>query len=93
MIRQHFDTSMRKWRFVFIGLAVALVVVFILSLMLGSVNIPLSQSVNFLIGRPLENAGWQAILMNFRLPKALTAVLVGAALGLSGLQMRSESVV
>lgn len=89
MIRQHFDTSISKWRLVFVGLAVALVLVFLLSIALGSVRIPISHTFHFLIGQPLENAGWQSILINFRLPKALTAVLVGAALGLSGLQMQT----
>ena len=89
MIRQQFDTSIKKWRFVFVGLVIALVVVFFLSLVLGSVSIPISQTIKFLIGQQIENVGWQSILFNFRLPKALTSLLVGSALGISGLQMQT----
>ena len=89
MIRQQFDTSIKKWRFVFIGLVIALVVVFFMSLVLGSVSIPISQTIKFLIGQQIENVGWQSILFNFRLPKALTSLLVGSALGISGLQMQT----
>jgi iron complex transport system permease protein len=89
MIRQHFDTSIKKWRFVFIGLSISMMVFFLVSLMLGSVTIPFGQSVRFLTGQTLENTGWNAILLNFRLPKAITSILVGSALGLSGLQMQT----
>jgi iron complex transport system permease protein len=89
MIRQHFDTSIKKWRFVFIGLFVSLILFFLVSLLVGSVAIPIGQSIRFLTGQPLENQGWHSILVNFRLPKALTSIVVGSALGLSGLQMQT----
>lgn len=89
MIRQHFDTSIKKWRLVFLGLTITLIICFLLSLLLGSVQIPLSHTLRFLIGYTLDNAGWQSILLNFRLPKALTSTLVGSALGISGLQMQT----
>lgn len=89
MIRQHFDTSIKKWRFVFVGLSITLILVFLLSLILGSVSIPLSQTLKFLSGQTVDNVGWQSILINFRLPKALTSLLVGSALGISGLQMQT----
>ncbi|MEQ9231692.1 MAG: iron ABC transporter permease [Cyclobacteriaceae bacterium] len=89
MIRQQLDTSITKWRMTFIGLFVAMIVVFVMSLLLGSVSIPLNQTLKFLGGGTLDNSGWQAILMNFRLPKAMTSILVGSALGVSGLQMQT----
>lgn len=89
MIRQHLDTSIKKWRLTFVGLFVSLVLIFLCSLLLGSVSIPFDQTVKFLVGGTLENSGWQAILLNFRLPKALTSILVGSALGVSGLQMQT----
>ena len=89
MIQQHFDTSVKKWRVTFIGLFVVLCLVFLASLAIGSVTIPLGQTTKFLTGGEVENAGWHAILINFRLPKALTAILVGSALGISGLQMQT----
>lgn len=89
MIQQHFDTSVKKWRVTFFSLFVVLCLAFLSSLAIGSVTIPLGQTAKFLGGGDLTNAGWQAILMNFRLPKALTAILVGSALGISGLQMQT----
>lgn len=89
MIQQHLDSSVKKWRLTFIGLSITLLVVFLTSLAIGSVTIPLSQTLKFLSGGDLQNDGWQAILMNWRLPKALTSILVGSALGISGLQMQT----
>ncbi len=89
MIQTQIDTSVKKWRVTFIGLFLALLVIFSLSLFVGSVTIPFAETVKFLLGRNLDNAGWEAILLNFRLPKALTSMLVGSALGISGLQMQT----
>lgn len=63
------------------GLLAGLIAVFLLSLMLGLVRIPLG-------GQP-ERATWATIVLNFRLPRALTATLAGAALAVSGLQMQT----
>ncbi len=70
-------------------LAVVLVVVFLLSLSLGSVKIPLEQIVTILFGGDAEKASWATIVLKFRLPKAITAALAGAALSASGLQMQT----
>ena len=56
---------------------------------LGSVSIPLSQTLKALIGQPLENPSWEYILYDYRFPKALTAILVGGGLALSGLLMQT----
>lgn len=77
------------WHRTVIGLSVLLVFLFVLSHLLGSVRIPTNDALGFLTGGSLENPGWQSILMNFRLPKAITAILVGSALGISGLQMQT----
>lgn len=71
------------------GLIVLLLVVFGLSLALGSVQIPLLSVFQILLGGTPERATWAAIVFNFRLPKALTAMLSGAALAVSGLQMQT----
>jgi len=62
---------------------------FVLSLSLGSVRIPPEQVLNILLGGQPERATWRTIIFDFRLPKALTATLAGAALGVSGLQMQT----
>ncbi|MCS6992960.1 MAG: iron ABC transporter permease [Anaerolineales bacterium] len=76
-------------RQIFPFLVLLLVLAFGLSLAFGSVSIPFTQVVHILLGGTPEKAAWADILFKFRLPKALTAVLVGAALSTSGLQMQT----
>ncbi len=66
-----------------------ILVAFAMDLWLGSVSIPFEEVVKTLLGSLPDNETWQVILLDFRLPKALTAVLAGAALGISGLQMQT----
>ncbi len=62
---------------------------FLLSLALGSVSIPFDQVLLILRGGTPEKASWLNIVLKFRLPKAITASLAGAALGVSGLMMQT----
>lgn len=71
------------------GLALLLLFVFLLSLAIGSVSIPLEDIIKILMGSEPAKETWSNIVINFRLPKALTAVLAGAALAISGLQMQT----
>ena len=70
---------MKKW--IFPILTLLLLVLFVIDLMVGAADIPLSA----LWTDGLEHR----ILMQLRLPKALTAVIAGVALSLSGLQMQT----
>ncbi|GIV85158.1 MAG: iron ABC transporter [Candidatus Roseilinea sp.] len=62
---------------------------FLLSLAVGSVQIPLAEVVRVLMGGQASKDTWQTIVLVFRLPKALTALLAGAALAVAGLQMQT----
>lgn len=62
---------------------------FVLTLALGSVSIPLDQVFLILIGGTPEKTSWLNIVLKFRLPKAITASLAGAGLGVSGLMMQT----
>lgn len=73
----------------FIGLLVFLLFVFILNISVGQVIIPFKQIINSFLGNNLSNTTWQYIILNYRLPKAITAVLVGFGLSISGLQMQT----
>ena len=59
------------------------------SLALGSVSIPVSDVVGILVGKSSSHLSWNAIVLDFRLPKSLTALLAGAALSVAGLQMQT----
>ncbi len=70
-------------------LAGLLLGIFMLSLVVGSVNIPFEDVLKILTGGQAARGSWTTIVLDFRLPKALTAILAGAALGVSGLQMQT----
>jgi iron complex transport system permease protein len=71
------------------GLATALVVLFLATLALGPVRVPLADTLRVLAGSPPSDPRWQVVVETLRLPRALTATLVGAALGVAGLQMQT----
>lgn len=75
--------------FVLVGLFVVLMAVFLLVLAAGSVNIPLDQTITILLGGEPDRVTWTNIILKVRLPKALTAMLAGAALSISGLLMQT----
>ncbi|QKQ74056.1 iron ABC transporter permease [Nostoc sp. TCL240-02] len=74
---------------IFLIILISLVLAFLLDLALGSVDIPLNEVIKVLLGQEPEKVTWTHIILKFRLPKALTATLAGAALGVSGLQMQT----
>lgn len=76
-------------RVIALGLFPLLLAAFGLSLSLGSVRIPLGDLVDMLTGGEASVPAWAIIVHTIRLPKALTAVLAGAALSASGLQMQT----
>jgi len=54
-----------------------------------SSSIPIYDVFNALIGKSTSNENWQYIVQDYRLPKAITAILVGSGLGISGLLMQT----
>jgi iron complex transport system permease protein len=72
-----------------IALGALIVVLFILNLFLGSVAIPVRDVVNILLGDESSKASWQFIILQSRLPQAITATLCGAALAVSGLMLQT----
>lgn len=73
-----------------LGLLGILCTLFILSMTLGSVEIPVRTVINILLGNGESVRGaYVNIVMKYRFPKAVTAMLAGAALAVSGLQMQT----
>jgi len=72
-----------------LGLLGALAGMFVLSLTLGSVDIPLGDVLKILVGEEPARKTWTTIVLKFRLPKAITATLAGSALAVAGLQMQT----
>lgn len=64
-------------------------VLFLLSLVHGSAEIPLSDIVNILSGKGAADSSWSFIVLETRLPRAITALLAGGALAVSGLLLQT----
>lgn len=75
---------------VLLGILLLLIfILFFLNMVWGSVNIPLRSVWNILTGSGNEPLTWQNILWKSRYPQALTALVAGAGLSISGLQMQT----
>lgn len=70
-------------------LAIALLLCLGLNISLGSVSIPWEDTIRIIFGGSTEGASWPYIIWNYRLPKAITSILVGSGLSLSGLLMQT----
>lgn len=70
-------------------LVLAIPVLFLLSLVHGSAEIPLSGIVNILLGKGTADSSWSFIVLETRLPRAITALLAGGALAVSGLLLQT----
>lgn len=79
----------KTYQISFIALIAIFILCFFINISLGSVSIPLKSIFNSLIGSPTEQETWYRIIQNYRLPKALTAIIVGSGLGVSGLLMQT----
>lgn len=73
----------------FAGMTLLVVLLLLLSVSLGSVSIPFSEIIEILSGGQSSKSSWDLIVLNFRLPKAITAILVGSGLAISGLLMQT----
>lgn len=81
-------TPQKTYRLEFALLVTVLVLCFFINLSLGSISIPIKSIFNSLFGT-IENYTWEVIISDYRLPKAITAILVGSGLGISGLLMQT----
>ncbi|NKI32630.1 FecCD family ABC transporter permease [Croceivirga thetidis] len=70
-------------------LVLALLSCLLVNLSLGSVTIPFKETISILTGGNSLNESWNYIILNYRLPKAITAILVGGGLSVSGLLMQT----
>ena len=56
---------------------------------LGSVHIPFKAIVEIFTGSHTTNENWNYIVLDYRFPKLITAILVGSGLSVSGLLMQT----
>ena len=75
--------------FLFLALTATLVLSFLLNIAFGQVTIPLKEVFKCIIGSQSDKQTWDYIILNFRIPKAITAIVVGSALSVAGLMMQT----
>lgn len=78
-----------KHRLLYFLLFIVTVFLFVLDLSFGSITIPFKEILNTLTGGTATKSTWEYIILNYRLPKAITAILVGMGLSISGLLMQT----
>ena len=66
-----------------------MVALFLINISLGSVSIPVKEVFNSLTGGVSSKETWEYIIINYRLPKAIAAILTGMGLAISGLLMQT----
>lgn len=79
----------KSYRKQFTLLSILLIFLALASISLGSVSIPFQEIFSVLFGGEATKNSWEIIILNFRVPKTLTAILVGSGLSISGLLMQT----
>jgi iron complex transport system permease protein len=73
----------------FFTLTLLLLLSLLLNISFGQVAIPIKEVFKSIFGFNSSKETWEYIILNFRLPKAITAILVGIGLSISGLLMQT----
>ena len=76
-------------KILFSVLLLCLVITFLLNISFGQVAIPIKEVAKSIFGFENVKETWEYIIVNFRLPKAITSALVGIGLSISGLLMQT----
>lgn len=79
----------KKQLFTFALILASIFVLFALNLALGTISIPLESIIDILLGKDVDSDIWRNIVLKTRMPQTLTALVAGAGLSISGLQMQT----
>ncbi|WZL88216.1 iron ABC transporter permease [Salinimicrobium sp. 3283s] len=79
----------RAYTIVLFLLLGATVAAWLLNISLGSVNIPFEEVLAVLFSSEADSTNWHYIIMEYRLPKSFTSILVGSGLAVSGMLMQT----
>ena len=78
-----------KSNMMFLLLVVVVVALFLLNLFMGAVDIPFGEVLSIITGGECERETWKIIVLETRLPQAVTALLSGAAISVAGLLLQT----
>lgn len=80
---------MKKYCRFFIVITLAIIALFVINIIYGAVKIPINSIIDIFSGNDDVNESWKYIILQTRLPQALTAILCGGALAVSGLLLQT----
>ncbi len=72
-----------------LALSLVVILLLVLNLLMGSVAIPFDDTFRILMGADDIKPSWRYIILESRIPQALTAILCGSALAASGLLLQT----
>ncbi|WP_424494182.1 FecCD family ABC transporter permease [Salinimicrobium sp. GXAS 041] len=78
-----------KYRFSLLLLLLLVLVTAFLNISFGSVSIPFKDVFSVLLDGEAGKESWNYIILEYRLPKAVTAILTGSGLAVSGMLMQT----
>lgn len=79
----------KNFKSLLILLFLAVLLSALVNVSLGSVNIPLNDIFGTFFNGEVSNESWRYIILDYRLPKVVTAILTGSGLAVSGLLMQT----
>lgn len=79
----------KTYKGTFIGLLLLLLCCLLLNLSLGTVHIPIKDIIASITLGEVEKSSWKFIVQEYRIPKAITAIVAGGGLALAGLLMQT----
>lgn len=74
---------------IFVVITLAIITLFVINIIYGAVKIPINSIIDIFSGNDEVNESWKYIILQTRLPQALTAILCGGALAVSGLLLQT----
>lgn len=80
---------MKKYCRFFVVITLAIIALFVINIIYGAVEIPINSIIDIFSGNDEVNESWEYIILQTRLPQALTAILCGGALAVSGLLLQT----
>ena len=81
------NTGKHSIQFVILG--TLLILLFLVNIALGSVLIPIKAIIQIILGDDTVKKAWQYIILDYRIPKALAAIMTGSGLAVAGLMMQT----
>lgn len=81
--------TLKRNTILFVTLSLLLLMALLLNISFGQVAIPIKDVFKSIFGSEASKETWEYIIINFRIPKAITAILVGIGLATCGLLMQT----